>query len=184
MSLRGMRGYQARQGIFVSLTDVEKLIANVRHPRLSADSQRKQLDLLGQLNELHRAALAANGVSELYAEAVARLLAQAGNAATEVTAVGAHGQTVRHRPLAFDGTGYTLQLLNAGRHPFLQSSQTLPSLAKLAQYGLLPEAEATHLSEVRHRREGGQRGGCGSHGVTVATSCDAYRLRSWTCVHS
>jgi glutamate-ammonia-ligase adenylyltransferase len=42
----------------------------------------------------------------------------------------------------------SLQLLNAGRHPFLQSSQTLPSLAKLAQYSLLPEAEATHLSEA------------------------------------
>jgi len=64
-------------------------------------------------NELHRAALAANGVSRLYAEAVARLLAQTGQAAGEVTAIGAHGQTVRHRPQAFDGTGYTLQLLNA-----------------------------------------------------------------------
>ena len=46
------------QGVEVDTnhTDVEKLIANVRHPRLSADSQRKQLALLGQLNELHRAA--------------------------------------------------------------------------------------------------------------------------------
>lgn len=64
-------------------------------------------------DELHRAALAANGVSELYAEAVARLLSQAGQVAAKVTAIGAHGQTVRHRPLAFDGIGYTLQLLNA-----------------------------------------------------------------------
>ncbi|MBK8530213.1 MAG: anhydro-N-acetylmuramic acid kinase [Rubrivivax sp.] len=64
-------------------------------------------------NELHRAALAANGVGELYAEAVVRLLAQTGQAATEVTAIGAHGQTVRHRPQSFGGTGYTLQLLNA-----------------------------------------------------------------------
>jgi anhydro-N-acetylmuramic acid kinase len=59
-------------------------------------------------NELHRAALAANGVGELYAEAVVRLLAQTGQAATEVTAIGAHGQTVRHRPQSFGGTGYTL----------------------------------------------------------------------------
>jgi anhydro-N-acetylmuramic acid kinase len=64
-------------------------------------------------NELHRAALAANGVSDLYAEAVAQLLAQAGQAASAVRAIGAHGQTVRHRPQAFGGTGYTLQLLNA-----------------------------------------------------------------------
>jgi anhydro-N-acetylmuramic acid kinase len=64
-------------------------------------------------NELHRGALAANGISRLYAEAVALLLAQSGRAASEVAAIGAHGQTVRHRPQAFDGTGYTLQLLNA-----------------------------------------------------------------------
>ena len=29
-----------------------------------------------------------------------------------MTAIGAHGQTVRHRPQEFDGTGYTLQLNN------------------------------------------------------------------------
>ena len=32
--------------------------------------------------------------------------------ASAVRAIGAHGQTVRHRPQAFDGTGYTLQLNN------------------------------------------------------------------------
>jgi anhydro-N-acetylmuramic acid kinase len=63
-------------------------------------------------DELHRAALAANAVSELYALTVARLLASAGVAAADVAAIGAHGQTVRHRPQAFDGIGYTLQLLN------------------------------------------------------------------------
>lgn len=64
-------------------------------------------------NELHRGALAANAVSELYAEAVAKLLRQAGLTAADVAAIGAHGQTVRHRPQEFDGKGYTLQLVNA-----------------------------------------------------------------------
>ncbi len=63
-------------------------------------------------DELHRAALAANGVAALYAQAVQQLLTQAGCAAGEVTALGAHGQTVRHRPGEFDGRGYTTQLLN------------------------------------------------------------------------
>ena len=63
-------------------------------------------------NELHRAALAANAISELYADAVMQLLGQAGLKATDVTAVGAHGQTVRHRPQEFGSTGYTLQLIN------------------------------------------------------------------------
>jgi anhydro-N-acetylmuramic acid kinase len=63
-------------------------------------------------NELHRAALAANGLVRLYADQVRALLGQCGVAAEAVDAIGAHGQTVRHRPLEFDGTGYTLQLNN------------------------------------------------------------------------
>ena len=63
-------------------------------------------------DERHRAALAGTGVSRVYAQAVAQLLAEAGLAASQVDALGAHGQTVRHRPREFDGVGYTLQLLN------------------------------------------------------------------------
>ncbi len=63
-------------------------------------------------NELHLAALAANGLSHCYAQAVAMLLQQAAIPPGAVRAVGAHGQTVRHRPGEFDATGYTLQLLN------------------------------------------------------------------------
>lgn len=64
-------------------------------------------------NELHRAALAGNGVAAAYAGVVASLLKQSGMAAQQVRAIGAHGQTVRHRPGEFDGVGYTCQLLNA-----------------------------------------------------------------------
>ncbi|MEI7516387.1 MAG: anhydro-N-acetylmuramic acid kinase [Betaproteobacteria bacterium] len=61
-------------------------------------------------NELHRAALAANALVRIYAEVVADLLAHSQLQPTQVTAIGAHGQTVRHRPQEFDSTGYTLQL--------------------------------------------------------------------------
>lgn len=61
-------------------------------------------------DELHRAALAANGLVRIYAGVVQLLLQQTGVSAHHVRAVGAHGQTVRHRPQEFDGTGYTLQL--------------------------------------------------------------------------
>lgn len=64
-------------------------------------------------NELHRAALAGNGVSRLYAEVVESLLASGAATRNDVVAIGAHGQTVRHQPQAFDGTGYTLQIQNA-----------------------------------------------------------------------
>ncbi|MCC6851656.1 MAG: anhydro-N-acetylmuramic acid kinase [Rubrivivax sp.] len=63
-------------------------------------------------DEIHRAALAANALARDCAAAVSDLLEQAGVAAADVAAIGAHGQTVRHRPGAFDGTGYTVQILD------------------------------------------------------------------------
>jgi len=61
-------------------------------------------------DELHRAALAGNTLIRLYAQVVGELLERASVPASAVQAIGAHGQTVRHRPQEFDGTGYTLQL--------------------------------------------------------------------------
>ncbi|WP_313301626.1 anhydro-N-acetylmuramic acid kinase [Diaphorobacter sp.] len=61
-------------------------------------------------DELHRAALAANALVGLYTDVVHTLLKNTGAAASQVIAMGAHGQTVRHRPREFDGVGYTLQL--------------------------------------------------------------------------
>jgi anhydro-N-acetylmuramic acid kinase len=63
-------------------------------------------------NELHRAALAANGLVKVYVQTVQALLTDTHTNASDVCAIGAHGQTVRHQPGAFDGTGYTLQLNN------------------------------------------------------------------------
>lgn len=63
-------------------------------------------------DELHRAALAANALSDLYAQVVQQLLADGGLHPAQVHAIGAHGQTVRHQPGLHDGCGYTLQLLN------------------------------------------------------------------------
>jgi anhydro-N-acetylmuramic acid kinase len=60
--------------------------------------------------ELHRAALAANALVRVYAEVVESLLQKSRVARVQVRAIGAHGQTVRHRPGEFDGIGYTVQL--------------------------------------------------------------------------
>ncbi len=62
------------------------------------------------VNELHRAALAGNALSRLYAEQIRVLLTKHNTPAAQVRAIGAHGQTVRHRPQEFDGVGYTLQI--------------------------------------------------------------------------
>ena len=62
-------------------------------------------------NELARAGSAANMLAELYAEAIARALADAKLTRDDVQAAGVHGQTLRHRP----ELGITVQLNNAAR---------------------------------------------------------------------
>jgi len=57
-------------------------------------------------DELHRSALAARQLVDLYAEVIAALLHASGVRASSVRAIGAHGQTVRHRP----DLGYTVQI--------------------------------------------------------------------------
>lgn len=57
-------------------------------------------------NELHRAYMAANALTRVYADAVSDVLKQSGCAHDQVAAIGAHGQTVRHQPTL----GYTIQL--------------------------------------------------------------------------
>lgn len=59
-------------------------------------------------NELHRAALAAIKLAEVYAAVVVLLLEQTRLTADDIQAIGAHGQTVRHQP----AQGYTTQLNN------------------------------------------------------------------------
>lgn len=63
-------------------------------------------------NEIHRGALAANKLARCYAAVMHALLQAAGVHPVDVAAIGAHGQTVRHRPQEFDGRGYTVQLNN------------------------------------------------------------------------
>lgn len=62
-------------------------------------------------DELERARRAACALADRYADAVDALLHSTGLQADDITAIGAHGQTVRHRP----GSGYTIQLLDAAR---------------------------------------------------------------------
>ncbi len=87
-----------------------RVAAHVHRP--FAEALRHELLALNSpgADELHRAALAGNGVARAYAEVVAALLRQADVDASRVRAIGAHGQTVRHRPREFDGVGYSVQL--------------------------------------------------------------------------
>lgn len=62
-------------------------------------------------DELDRAALLSNRLSRLYAQATMDLLEKAGVPLQQITAIGCHGQTIRHCPEA--GKHYTIQLNNA-----------------------------------------------------------------------
>lgn len=64
-------------------------------------------------NELETTALVGNRLAKLYANAVHQLLEQAQISPQKITAIGCHGQTIRHRPGFSDGTGFTLQIGNA-----------------------------------------------------------------------
>lgn len=59
-------------------------------------------------NELERAALIGNKLSQIYADAVQALLEKALTSASNILAIGCHGQTIRHHPEA----GFTLQIFN------------------------------------------------------------------------
>lgn len=71
-------------------------------------------------DEIHREAVAANALARVYADCVAELLAFSRVSPAQVAAIGAHGQTIRHRPGLYDGIGYTRQT----QHPALLAELT------------------------------------------------------------
>lgn len=106
-------------------------------------------------DELHRAALAGNAVARRYAEVVEKLLARASLPASAVTAIGAHGQTVRHRPQQFDGCGYTLQLNNPA---LLAELAGIAVIADLRSRDLAAGGQGAPLVPAFHQAMFGRRG--------------------------
>jgi anhydro-N-acetylmuramic acid kinase len=112
----GLMSGTSMDGIDAALVDFSKskpqVIATQSLP-LEADLKATLMALnsLGD-NELHHAALAGNALMRLYAQTVRSLLVKAQIKPQDIRALGAHGQTVRHRPQQFDETGYTIQLCN------------------------------------------------------------------------
>lgn len=95
-------------GVLADLTNPGEIrtLATVSLPMPSAlRTELLALNLPGH-NELDRAARAAQGLAECYAQAVAALCRDASLTPDQVRAIGAHGQTVRHAP----EHGYSIQL--------------------------------------------------------------------------
>jgi len=106
-------------------------------------------------DELHRAALAANALARGYAAVVHDLLAQARLAPESIHAIGAHGQTVRHQPQAFDGLGYTLQLNNPA---LLAEATGITVVADLRSRDVAAGGQGAPLVPAFHRGVFGQPG--------------------------
>jgi len=105
-SLDGVDAVLADFAPDVALNAAPAVLAHASLP-MPADLRRELLALhTPSHNELHRAAMAAQALARLYAQACHEALAQSGLPASSIQAIGAHGQTVRHQP----GSGYTLQL--------------------------------------------------------------------------
>ena len=88
--------------------DNDEHLPKVLHTHFLAypQSLRKQILALQHPteNELETTALMANTLAKLYAEAVNQLLTINQISADNITAIGCHGQTIRHQPtLAFQG---------------------------------------------------------------------------------
>jgi anhydro-N-acetylmuramic acid kinase len=93
-------------GVLADLSGAPRVLAHRHLP--FANGLRAELAALGVSgpDEIERAGRAANALADVYAECVAALLDKSGMRAADVRAIGAHGQTVRHRP----ADGFTVQL--------------------------------------------------------------------------
>lgn len=111
----GVMSGTSLDGVDAVLADLSSGCRVLEHQALPFPAPLKQslLDLnTAGFNELHQAALAANALVKVYAQAIHLLMQSQGLSASLIRAIGSHGQTVRHQPGLYDGVGYTLQLNN------------------------------------------------------------------------
>lgn len=108
----GLMSGTSMDGIDAVLLDVNNAPRVLGHAHQPFSPQLRQsllaLNSSGS-DELHRAAQAGNALALGYAAVVRTLLELARHNTTDISAIGCHGQTVRHQPQA----GYTIQLVNA-----------------------------------------------------------------------
>jgi anhydro-N-acetylmuramic acid kinase len=125
----GMMSGTSLDGIDAVVVEIKSTKGKLHFDTLAFESGGFSSALLHQLqtlqqtcnDELHLSNLAANALADAYALVARAALKTAGKAPNEVVAIGAHGQTVRHRP----EDQYSVQLLNGARLAELTSIDTV-----------------------------------------------------------
>ena len=144
-------------GVLVQFRSPEPLAVRAHTHRPFPPELKRELLALNTAgdHELHRAALAGNAVAKVYGEVVRALLETADVASPEVVAIGAHGQTVRHCPGAFDGIGYTVQLCNGS---LLAELTGIDVIADFRSRDVAAGGQGAPLVPAFHRAAFGQDG--------------------------
>ena len=94
--------------VLMKLTDSSVQTIASHHLDFTREFKQSLLALCNSADdEIHRSQLAANELAEIYAQSANELLAHCNITPEDITAIGAHGQTIRHMP-----PSYTLQILN------------------------------------------------------------------------
>jgi anhydro-N-acetylmuramic acid kinase len=115
----GMMSGTSLDGIDAVAVEITKASGQLRLNTLALASATFAPSLLRELqalqstcvDELHRSYLAANSLADAYAQVAKEALRKANRVPRDVAAIGAHGQTIRHRPEHH----YSVQLLNGAR---------------------------------------------------------------------
>ena len=98
-------------GIDVALCSFENNACQLLETHFAPYSAQIKTELLALhkpgSNELETSALMGNNLAVMYADAVKTLLSSKKIDASTITAIGCHGQTIRHRPGFNDGIGFT-----------------------------------------------------------------------------
>lgn len=104
----------AVDAVAVEITDHRYKIINTHSEQIPTDLRAQILDLCDPKKEsIQLLAETDHQLGKLYAKATHQLLAKANLKATDIRAIGCHGQTIRHRPPSAEQIPFSLQIGDA-----------------------------------------------------------------------
>ena len=143
----------------------------------SDDLRQELLDLQNTGdNELHRSSILSQTLSRLYAQTVHTLLSEQNLPAEAITAIGCHGQTVRHAP----EHGYSIQLADL---PLLAELTGIFTIGDFRSRDLSSGGQGAPLVPAFHQAlfQHPQRG-CSTTGSSHTTATDNAPRKALSCL--